>query len=302
MAQQDEETPQPGSGLRIAPVRQDLTIDPGETKTISLFVENLAARSVSFSPFANDFMASDDESGEPRLLLDEGDEAPVNSFKSLVVSMGDAELLPNERKEVEVTLQAPEDASPGGYYGAVRFAPSDEVDEGNVALTATIGSLFLVKVTGDIHEELSVESFDAAKEGETGTLFTSGPIDAITRFNNTGNIHLQPFGKISLQNWRGDTIESVEVNDSEPRDNVLPTSIRKFENSFEHDTWIGRYTIEGNFGYGDGGEPINVSKTFYVIPFHVIGIVFAVILFLIFGLPRLIRLYNRRVIEKAKNK
>jgi hypothetical protein len=59
----------------------------------------------------------------------------------------------------------------------------------------------------------------------------------------------------------------------------------------------------GNFGYGSNGQLLSGQTTFYVVP---VGLIIAVIIVLlliafgIFGLPRLIRAYNRSVIRKAR--
>jgi hypothetical protein len=65
---------------------------------------------------------------------------------------------------------------------------------------------------------------------------------------------------------------------------------------------FGAYKLEGNFGYGSNGQLLSASTTFYVIPKAVIiGFILIVLLiiFLVLGLPRLIRAYNRRVIARA---
>src|SRR3712207_399843 len=73
-----------GNGLKISPVRTDLTIEKGGSRQVSLFIENITAFPLTISGVKNDFVASDDESGEPRVILDADKSAPGNSFKTLV--------------------------------------------------------------------------------------------------------------------------------------------------------------------------------------------------------------------------
>jgi hypothetical protein len=290
-----------GNGLKISPVRTDLTIEKGGSRQVSLFVENITAFPITIQGVVNDFVASDDESGEPRIMLDDKDTAPTNSFKSLVGSVQGTTLQPNERKELRVTIAVPKTATSGGYYGAIRYAPGNGQSEKNVSLTASVGSIFLITVPGNLTEQLKVESFDIMHGGSVSSLFNSGPVSVQTRFRNSGNIHVQPFGKIVIKNFSGKVIYETEINNTQPRGSVLPGSIRKFKNDVPIKKLFGRYTAEGSFGYGDSGSLILAKKTFYVIPFKLIAVVIFVLAFLIFVLPRLIRAYNRSIVRRAQS-
>ncbi len=289
-----------GNGLKIAPVRSDLTIEKGSNRMVSVFVENITAETINLKGITNDFVSSDDESGEPRIILDEKQSAPGNSFKSLVGPVESVSLKPNERREIRIILTVPAKSSSGGYYGAVRFIPAESENTKNVALTASVGTIFLVLVPGNIDEKLSVESFGVSHNKRVASLFNSGPVTVETRFRNFGNIHVQPFGKIFVKNTSGKVIAEMELNNVQPRGSVLPGSIRKFENAVKAEKMFGRYTVEGSFGYGSNGDLIMATKTFYIIPFKLIGTVMVLALFLIFGLPRLIRAYNQRIIQNAR--
>ncbi len=289
-----------GNGLKIAPVRTDLTIEKGSNRMVSIFVENITASPISLRGIANDFVSSDDESGEPRIILDEKESAPGNSFKALVGKIESLSLKPNERKEIKAIITVPQKAASGGYYGAIRFVAAEGENNKNVALTASAGTIFLIRVPGDITEKLSVESFGVSHNGRVASLFNSGPVNIETRFRNFGNVHVQPFGKIFVKNTSGKIIAEMELNNVQPRGSVLPGSIRKFTNDVKSEKMFGRYVVEGSFGYGSNGELIMAKKTFYVIPFKLIGSILLVVLFLIFGLPRLIRAYNQRIIQNAR--
>ncbi len=292
-----------GNGFRISPPLYELTVPRGTSQTVSLFVENLANSQVSARATVNDFVAGNQENGQPQLILNPNQSAPENSFKNLVVPVPDTPIAPLERKEIKVTLKVPANATPGGYYGAIRFQPVyTNSGTPNVSLTASVGTLFLITVPGNLTQKLTVASFHAAKNGKTGTLFNSGPITLETRLDNVGNIHVQPFGKIIIKNTFGKVVYTTELNNTDPRGNVLPNSIRKFENPINLKHMFGRYTAEGNLAYGDNGNILTVKTTFYVIPYVLIIIIILVLAFLIFGLPRLIRAYNRRVIEKANRR
>ena len=305
-----------GNGLKIYTVKTDIIVDKGNSRTVSVTVENITGSPVTVTAVTNDFVPSADESGEPRIILDEKQRAPGNSFKSLISTLPTVTLAPSEKREVKITLSVPTNASSGGYYGAVRFSPGTGENDKNVALTASVGSIFLVRVPGDITEKLSVEGFTVLPikscdggtatrpctpvYGGAGSLFSNGPVAIETRFRNFGNIHVQPFGKISIKNFSGKIIQEIEINNSQPRGSVLPASIRKFTLPVSEKKLFGKYTAEASFGYGSNGELLLAKKTFYVIPFKLIALVLGVLIFAIFILPRLIRSYNDSVIRRSK--
>jgi hypothetical protein len=123
----------------------------------------------------------------------------------------------------------------------------------------------------------------------------------VVRFNNQGNIQEQPFGKIVLKKG-GKTLQAIEINNTSPKGNVLPDSIRRFSVKLDKvGTW-GKYTIEGNFGYGANGQLLSATSTFYIVPvlFIVILVLLLVLIVaVIIGVPRAIKRYNQRVLRRG---
>lgn len=302
------------NGLKVSPVRSDVTINAGSTQALQVTATNVTSSVSSYDIIVNDFTAGSDESGQPQILLDANKYAPSHSLKRLVGNLGSITLQPGESKNVTVPITVPKDYAAGGYYGAIRFAPHTDKNAANknVTLSASVGSLVLVTVPGDIHEQVTVASMDAREAVETNQVdsprvvfFDGKDINGVVRFQNSGDVQEQPFGKITLKNWRGKVIGVYEVNNTTPRGNVLPDSIRKFSVPMKDVGGFGKYTMVGNFGYGNKGQLITASTTFYVIPLItllIVALVIALILFLIFGLPHMIRAYNRRVLNRANGR
>lgn len=297
---------QGGSGLSISPVRSDLTINAGESKTITVTVKNVTSATTEYEAHINDFVvAKDSELGHPALILDDNKYAPSHSLKRYIATIDNVKLAPNESKGVKVTINIPKDAAAGGHYGAVRFIPKSGTNGQNITVSASVGSIILVNVPGDIKEDTVIESFDV-RQGEDATsgssLFTkNGNLYSVIRFNNRGNTHEQPFGKIRV--LKGDkVIQETEINNTDPRGNVLPDSIRRFNVKLNKVGSFGKYTVEGNFGYGANGQLLSAKTSFWVIPFTlIIGIlaVIALLLLAAFTVPKAIKRYNRNVLRKA---
>lgn len=294
-----------GNGLRVSPVRHDLTIAPGKSQTIDVYVSNITAGDSELKAVINDFTASSDESGQPRVLFDEGDSAPNNGLRKYVSPVPNFTLKPNERKVIKVTVNIPADAAGGGYFGVVRFLPTSVASDKNVSLTASVGSLILVTVPGDIKERMGVESMNVSRgDGKAANFFTNGKgLKAVIRFKNSGNVQLQPFGKFDLKKG-GKKIATIEINDTRPRASVLPDSIRRFENDLgDKASSFGKYTLSGNFGYGERGGLVNATTTFYVVPlpFVILAALLVVLILVgIFVLPRMLKGHDRKLARKMR--
>ena len=296
-----------GNGLRVSPVRTDITIKPGQTQSINVTATNITTVPASLQVIINDFTASNDETGQPALILTPNQFAPSHSLKRFVKPIPSFTLQPGQQKTVTAIIAVPADAIGGGYYGTVRFAPAGSGgNDKTVSLAGSVGSLILVRVPGDIKDQMSIASFDVRQGNSAKSLFTDKKgIKAVIRFQNEGNIQEQPFGKILLKDRSNKILAEYEINSVDPRGNVLPDSIRRFETNLDKIGNFGKYKVEGNFGYGSNGQLLSASTTFYVIPFALIAgflVLVAVLLFLIFGLPKLIRAYNQRIINQASRR
>lgn len=293
------------NGYLVRPASNPLDVSPGTKKTVKLFIQNVSKGTENIQAIVNDFEASADESGTPVLLLN-GESAPKHGLKQYMTLTPSTFILqPGDQKEVDVTIAIPPNAAGGGYFGVVRFAPAGAgKNDTNVTLAASVGALFLVRVPGDIKELLTIASFDVRKGDHPRVVFMNGhDLTALVRFQNSGNVQVAPYGKITLKQG-SKTLQATEINksDTDTPSQVLPDSIRRYSVPLTQVKSFGKYTVEGSFGYGSNGQLLTASTTFYIVPAPVLivaGVVLALILFAIFGLPRLIRAYNRRIIQRA---
>ncbi len=264
-AQSSNSSPK-ANGFRISPIRTELTIEKGTSQTATVNIENPSPLPLKAKAVINDFEASKSEDGQPLLLLN-GAFASNHSLKKLIADPPEIDLAPNERKEIKILISIPANAASGGYYGAVRFLPAETVTGGNVSLAASVGSLFLVNVPGNIREHLELLSFGGASGGSIKKVITGGQVSIVTRFKNDGDTHEKPFGKIQVKNASGKVVAEEEINNTEPQSNILPGSIRKFETSLKNKKWLGHYTVTAGFSYTpSSSELINAKASFWYIP------------------------------------
>jgi hypothetical protein len=244
----------------------------------------------------NNFLAGDDESGSPRLVLDDSVLPPANDFKRLVQPLSDFKVPSGKSVNISVTIAVPPDANSGGYYGAIRFVPLlPGLEDDNVALTASVGTLVLLQVPGNLTQKLDLVQLSAGEGDSAKGFFVGGEVSIITRLKNVGNIHVQPFGKIQIHNFWGKLIHEYEFNDVDPRSNVLPDSIRKYVDHVPEKSWFGRYTITANLGFSQGGgDLINGKAAFWYFSTWVFYGMLLAILILVSGGYWFVRKYKKK--------
>lgn len=280
--------------LKITPVRSDIQINPGERKAVRVTVSNVTSQKITVRAVSNDFIASPQEDGSPALILDENEFAPTHSLKRFMTAVPDFEIPANQGRTIDVLITVPANAQAGGYFGAIRFAPTDPSTGGQVNLSASVASLILLNVPGPTQESLNLTDFEIRQGEKKGTDFrTSNDLKAYFRFQNMGNVQLGPFGKISVS--QGDkVVYETDFNIENPRELVLPDSARRWEVPLKDIGEFGHYTVSATFTYGSKNQTIEVSQSFWVIPQYMIIIAIIIAVFLVAGIAIGIYLLVRR--------
>lgn len=304
--QAQQSTPGTGQALEIAPPVINLTANPGQVIKTQISLRDISSGKLRVKGQVNDFVAAG-EDGTPKILLDEENAEPnPYSLKAWIAPLPELILEPRQIRQLPVTINVPANAAPGGYYGVVRFtATPPELEGTGVSLSASLGSLILVRVNGAATEKLDIEEFFVSKNedgAKAATLFQSAPVKFTQRIKNSGNIHEQPAGQVTITDMFGKKIAAVNVN--LPPRNVLPASIRKFEQPLDSSVignkrLFGKYTAELSLTYGANKQTVSDSITFWVVPYKLIGFIILGLIGGFFLLRFLIQRYNRRIIGKA---
>lgn len=266
--------------LKVSPVRSDVEVKAGSSKTIMTTVTNLTDQPISVKAITNDFIAGD-ERGTPALILDADKYAPTHSLKKFMQPIGDITIPAKKTEIVNVVIKVPKDAQAGGYFGAVRFAPTDPDGGGQVNLSASVASIILMTVPGPTVEKLTMTDFDIQQGGRTGTYFQSAnDLQVSLRLESKSNVQVGPFGKISVK--QGDkVVYDYDFNGEDPRDMVLPDSARRWDIPLKNIDSFGYYTVYATITYGKANQTIEISKSFWVIPWIVIAIAAGAVLLLV---------------------
>jgi hypothetical protein len=295
----------PGQGLEISPPVIELSANPGQSVSTNISVRNVTAGELVATATTNDFGASSDESGTPKLLLTETG-ATRYSLRYWVTGVNGLDLAAGELKTTKVVINVPANAEPGGHYGVVRFTgvPPDMKQTG-VALSASVGALILLTVNGDITHQANVEQFSTGTQNvktaefSVSGFFEHGPVDFLVRIKNSGSVHEQATGIITVKNMFGGKVATVAVNSL--GGNVLPDSIRRFTQTLANKQLFGLYTAKLSMTYA-GNKTLAANASFWVIPWKLVLLVLLGLLVIGYLLKVGIRKYNQHIIAMARRR
>ncbi len=260
----------PASGLQISPTRTELTVKKGSSETISITIKNVTGGNIVAKPEINDF-ESDNDTGTPRIITDENQKSAY-TIKDFISNIPDVSMASGESKTVKIPVNVPNDQPPGGYFGVIRFiaepvSTNNDQSGRQINLTASVGHIVLVNVPGNVKEQLQIVSLEAEKDRKAGSIFSSAPNGVALGLKNDGNSFSKPFGTVVVRDFRGKEIYKYEINNTDPRGNVLPGSTRTFHDSIQNvSSSLGKYKVAASVSYGSGGDVLVSETTFWVIP------------------------------------
>ncbi len=274
--------------LKVSPVRTDVQIKAGTSGEVPITVTNLSNADILVAAIENDFVQGD-ENGTPSIILDANEYAPTHSLKRFMSPISNVKVPANGSVIVKVKITVPSTAQAGGYFGALRFAPTTPDSGGQVNLSASVASLILLTVPGPVTEQLNLTSFDIQQgNGKAATDFrTPNDLKVVFRFENKGNIQEGPFGKISVTQGNK-VIYDYDFNQDTPREVILPDGARKWEVPLKNIGEFGNYTVHATFTYGSTNKTIEVERSFWIIPTYMIIAAIAILVVLVAGIVFLI--------------
>ncbi len=270
----------------VGPGKVDVILNPGESKVVNLVVTNRMGEEKVFTFEVEDIKAGTD-SEQPVVLL--GDSRGPYTLKDYIhIPEMEFTLGHNQRATIPVTISLPPDAEPGGRYGSVLVSvvsKEGDLDDENgstpsSAIVSRIGTLFFVTIPGSTDLEGKVVSFDTINQKH---IFTDSPINFGITFENTGSVHLNPYGELHITNMFGSEVGFIEIDPWF----TLPQSLRTREISWNRKPLLGRYTASVKINRGYDNIIDEASIAFWVIPIKPLIFIF-IGLFFFFLLIRFI--------------
>jgi len=245
--------------LEISPPSQELIADPGQLLTATAKIRNKSRETVPITVRIEDFTASGEE-GQVALT----DQGPYSLSNWAVITPKSFSLAPGEEKEVTAHIKVPPSKVAGGYYGSFVFSVQTEnATPGTASVGQEIASLFLLKVSGVVTEQLTLNEVTAPSFSEFG------PIPLSIKFTNNGNIHTKVYGLVNISDMFGQKVADLVVNQT----NIFPGASRQVKTVLDRQLLFGKYTATAIMYYGTTkNETLTAVGSFTVIPYRIIAL------------------------------
>lgn len=269
-------------------IQLDLNTDQPEAE---YFYTNDTGQTIELSLTINDVKELEDR-GIPDILSQQDSKNYKYGLASWAkFSSNNVVITPGETKKVTVYIEA-DRLSIGGHYASILAEVKQLDKQGPVKLRAILSSLLFVRQGGG-NETEEARIYDLYSDSE----LLSFPKEFTFRLNNTGNVDLTPYGRLSVRDWMGREVAVGIVNEDSLI--TLPESIRRYtipvkdQNEFK---LPGLYKATLDAHYGKSKIKTAVSKTFISlgsIPPFIAILSITVLCVLVFALFKLRRGNNR---------
>jgi len=273
--------------------KTELELAPGEDTTGEISITNRLGKDAEFNVAVEDFTGSLDPN-EPAFQFLGDEKSPYSLKDSIFPETTSFSLKHGERIWLPVKITIPKDAEPGGRYGAVLISlknpdqfrsvePSKATP--TIKIVSRLASLFYIRIKGDAKEDGLLKDFSTDRK-----FYERGPVIFKVLYENNGNIHLKPLGKIEIFNVMGKKVGEEEVTQFF----VLPNSVRMRDVSWNRNMLFGYYTANVTLerGYGDLSDTKTIH--FWVIPWKIILALFAACLVVVFAIYWIISKFEIR--------
>ncbi|HUC20663.1 MAG TPA: hypothetical protein VMR98_04175 [Candidatus Polarisedimenticolaceae bacterium] len=275
-------------GLTISPPTYELNVNPGDTLQNTIRVTNDSENAVTLQVSAQDFKVGGTE-GSVSVLDSAADPAAFSKWFHFPTSQ--LQLAPKASALVPFTIAVPKKAEPGGHFATVLFSPvvTANATSTGARVVQRVGSLILMRVSGAVKEQGSIEAFHTktfkgswqAVTGSDGKTkinvvsaedlrgeraqgyFSKGPVAFDVLFKNSGNIHVMPAGTVTIYDAFGNKVDHLTLN---PR-NVFPGGERRITVIWpKTDLWGGYYRAQVAAVYGSQNKILTAETRFWAFP------------------------------------
>lgn len=271
----------------VGPGRAEISVSPGETIVQEITVTNRISAGRTFKLEVEDIAGTLDGSSAVELSGSERGPYSIRDYISFPTNTFTLDL--GERARIPVTITIPADAEPGGFYGSVLVSTdrTGESDPGapRSPVIARVGSLFFVTVRGDVEmtgQTKSIQTLDGK------VWYEEGPVNLGITYENTGSVHVNPYGEVSITNMFGEEVGFVEL---EPWF-VLPKSLRTREITWDREFLFGRYNVTARINRGYEDQIDEVTTTFWVLPWKIVLGIFLAVFVIVFSLRAFFRTFE----------
>jgi hypothetical protein len=290
--------------LSITPPLIKNNITPGQIWKSTVKVVNNNTEELSVYVQAIDFKG-DGEDGTVTFIPATGSAEEADYLLSQWINLPNDSITipPSKSYEVPFIVDVPESAAPGGHYAAILVGtqpPSDTVSGASIKVSSLIASLIMLNVSGEVLENGQIREFSTDKN-----VYGEGEVNFNVRFENLGNVHIQPQGEIRIFDMWDKNLASIKINHSTEFGNVLPGNVRAWDFTWQDDIGLfdmGRYRAELILAYGDRAkETLSQTRYFWIFLFRPLAIIISSLLLFILIIYILVRRSIKKAIRETEN-
>jgi len=282
------------SPLTVAPARQQLTLNPGESTAVNVRFYNTGDSPISGLVKVADFIVIDKE-GTPRIIEDVTQVSPKFAASTWISVPYDRMTIPaNDKVAFQAKIAVPADARPGGRYVAIYFEPGGILPqavgrqkEAGTGVAHRIASLLYIRIAGAASENALISRLFAP------SFLEYGPIKIEAEILNRSDYHIRPRGVLTLTNMFGGLVDQVSLKEQ----NIFPDVSRVYTNELGKKWMFGKYKIDLSASYGEKGQALNRFIFVWVFPWKVTLVaILALVILILLGR----NLYQKVVVKEAK--
>jgi hypothetical protein len=268
------------------PVFQIQATAPSDVK-IPFFIQNFTNQSVPLAISLKPFTADPAENGNIS-FLDVPDYADPYLPQRIQVldsdnSVGDLVLSPQQKKNLTLEVQIPQNEPHGDYYLALVFASNANNASNTTSsqTTAAIAGNILLSIGPVGPTKGDIEDFSAP-------FWTSkGPTAFTVKVRNSSDHYITPTGSIVIKNMFGQAIGKVNLLPV----NILSNTVRRVPDSLQTTpttaVWpekflLGPYTATLTLALSDSGPLFTRNVTFFAFPLEYLVAILLIISLIIF--------------------
>ncbi len=238
---------------------------PGQLVQAVVHIKNSSSTTQTIQTLIEDFTVIDD-TGKP---------VPVTPLTPSKWQLADwVTLTPTNQvvesgqvADIQLSIQVPSDALPGGRYAMVMSAPviDKQAAGSGTGIAQQVGTLLYFVVDGQINEESYISNVQAKQ------WYEFGPVPFSFEMDNRSDIHIHPNIQVAITNMLGAQADTFVI---EPK-NIFPGEKTTFNGIWQRKWGLGKYSGRITANYGTQGKVALGEFSFWLIPIRaILGVIF----------------------------
>lgn len=281
------------TGLKVQPAIIEERVDPGQTFSSVLRATNLSSETKAFHIVKRNISGLS-SAGAPIFVEEEKTRFELVSWVSIPEEP--ITIAGGQTKEIQFSIEVPEDASPGSHFGGIFLSLEPQrPEETGVGIGYQVGTIINLRISGEIFEEAQIREFRTDK-----AIYGKPEVTFITRVYNPGNVLVRPRGPLEITDLFGKKVAILRVNDKGAA--IFPRATRQFETLWQGEGLaFGRHQVVVSLVYGEEGrKTISGVLSFWILPLNIILPVVGGILGLVIAVFILVKLHIRRKLHQIR--